>query len=157
MLVACGASPAPAIPLRAIKSAQQAIDQMKAAGFVINDTLPRTDGDRALDPLYKDHKSFEVIEAGNKRAGALSLCHQKSDCDQLYESLQLSAKMGLVRVWRSQDGLLVCMMDSALSQPAADQLQSIVENLKVAVTTPAAPPNQALQRTPLAATRSHRF
>jgi len=131
MLVACGASPAPAIPLHVIKSTQEAIDQMKVAGFEINDTLPRTDGNRALDSLYRDHKSFEVIEAGNKRAGALSLCRQKSDCDQLYETLQLSVKMGLIRVWRSQDGLLVCLMDTALSQPAADQLQSIVESFKV--------------------------
>lgn len=147
MLVACGAQQSTPVATRSINTAQQVIDQMKTTGLVINDTLPRTEGDTALDPLYKDHLSFEIIEAGEKRSGMISLCQQKLDCDKLYDGLQLSAKMGLIRVWRSQDGLLVCMIEPTISQPAANQLQTIIENLTVAIATHVAPPNTAFHLT----------
>ena len=49
MLVACGAQQSTPTAARSITTAQQVIDQMKATGLVINDTLPRTYGDTALD------------------------------------------------------------------------------------------------------------
>ncbi len=131
ILGACGTSSSTTQIVQPVHTAQDVVDKLKAIGLTINDNLPRTEGEKSLDALYKDQNSFEIVDSGTKYAGAVTICQKKSDCDGLYDNLQISVKLGLVQVWRSEDGFIICMIDSKLSKHISEQIQSIIETLKL--------------------------
>jgi hypothetical protein len=135
LLSACGSSAPLARPTTpvtspsSIESAQQVIDKIKATGLSVNDHLPLTQGDQALQPLYKDHQDFQVLESGKAHAGQVLLCARHDQCDNVYKITDPSAQQGLIRIWRSRDGLVVCMIDPGVSEATAKQIQTVIEAL----------------------------
>jgi hypothetical protein len=135
ILTACGVSLQPERQnnnepsLSPVENAQQVIDKIKAAGIIVDDRLPSTQGDKALQSIYKDHEGFQVRDAGKSYAGQVLLCANKIQCDNLYHTTEPSAKSGLIRIWRSKDGLVICMIETSLSDATATQIQQVIETL----------------------------
>jgi hypothetical protein len=96
--------------IRTIDTAQAVIDRLKDSGLVIVDNLPEEDGQQALKAMLKDFEPFHVREHGRAYLGLMVLCDQKATCDAIYAGDQQAVRQGIISMWRSQDGLVVCKM-----------------------------------------------
>ena len=126
-----------------VDTAQAVIDRLKVSGLVIVDNLPEDEGQQALKAMLKDYKPFHVREHGRGYLGLLVLCDTKATCEAIYASDQQAVKQGIISMWRSRDGRIVCTMvihsvsiydtdhSSVDRLPAttAGQIQQIIEAL----------------------------
>jgi hypothetical protein len=138
------ASPPPQQSTTSIDTAQAVIDRLKGAGLSILDNLPEANGEEAVKAMVKDLEPFYVREQSKAYLGMMILCDTKATCDAIYNGDQQAVSDGIIGMWRSQDGLIVCKMrrqsdpdydtdkspPSTLSAATESQIQQIIEALR---------------------------